>query len=34
MDLIFIAALGGFAALCCALVALCARLGDAKGART
>ncbi len=26
MDVIFIAALGGFAALCCALVALCTRL--------
>jgi hypothetical protein len=30
MDVIFIAALGGFTALCCALVALCARLGEAK----
>jgi len=30
MDVIFIAALGGFTALCCALAAVCARLGDAK----
>lgn len=29
MDVIFIAALSGFTALCCALAALCARLGDA-----
>jgi len=30
MDVIFIAALGGFAALCCALVALCSRLEGGK----
>ena len=30
MDVIFIAALGGFTVLCCALAALCARLEGGK----
>jgi len=30
MDVIFIATLGGFTALCCALAALCARLEGGK----